>query len=152
MSAAVGAAFARPLCSGTDHVKALLFVAATASTSSYCSSSGLSRKGNTPTPSSSSPWPLYRQGISARNKMDKLGFLSQQDAIGPFAEVCKCFLRASDQPNCPSQVPRSRVREGGADSESKGSNHSSDSRKSTLKKVRHFGKQKDWAMDVGGGR
>lgn len=134
MSAAVGAAFARPLCSGTDHVKALLFAAASVSSPSSRSSSGLSRKGNTPSPPSSSTWPQHRQGIPVRYKVDGFGFLGQHDGIGPFADVCKYFPRAPEQPYYPSRVPRSRVREGGADSESKGSNHSSDSRKSNLKK------------------
>lgn len=67
--------------------------------------------------------------------MDNFGFLGQQDGIGSLAELCKCLPRAPEQPICPSLMLRSRVREGGADSESKGSNHPSESRKSTLKNV-----------------
>lgn len=120
MSAAAGAAFTRPLF-GADHVKALLQSAASCASSSCSTAGSCSRKGG---------WPHPRQAFATVRKKAILG---QHDWTGSLADLCRFSPNNSEQPSLPL-TPRSRVREGGADSESKGSNPSFDSGKSVLKK------------------
>lgn len=121
MSAATGAAFTRPLF-GADHVKALLQTAASCASSSCSTAGSCSRKGG---------WPHPRQAFATARKKAILG---QHDWTGSLAVLCRFPPNNSEQHNSLPLMPRSRVREGGADSESKGSNPSFDSGKSVLKK------------------
>ncbi|KAI5080609.1 hypothetical protein GOP47_0003792 [Adiantum capillus-veneris] len=121
MSAAAGAAFTRPLY-GAEHVKALLQSAVSCTSSSYNTASSCGKKG---------AWLHPRQQFAAARKKSVLG---QQDWTVSFAEFCRYSQPNSEQHNCLPLMPRSRVREGGADSESKGSNPSFDSGNSVLKK------------------
>ncbi|MCO5572476.1 hypothetical protein L7F22_026231 [Adiantum nelumboides] len=121
MSAAAGAAFTRPLY-GAEHVKALLQTAVSCASSAY-STAGSCGKDRA--------WLHPRQAFGAVKK--KSGF-GQQDWTGSLAEFCKYSQPNLEQYDCMPLIPRSRLREGGADSESKGSNPSFDSGKSVLKK------------------
>ncbi|MCO5550987.1 hypothetical protein L7F22_004482 [Adiantum nelumboides] len=120
MSAAAGAAFTRPLY-GAEHVKALLQTAVSCASSAYSTAGSCGKK---------RAWLHPRQAFGAARKKSGLG---QQDWTGSLAEFCK-YSQPSEQYNCMPSIPRSRLREGGADSESKGSNPSFDSGKGVLKK------------------